>query len=127
MRIEHIALYAKDLEATKDFFVKYFEAQASQLYHNPKSGFSSYFLSFESGARLELMNRPVMEDAPKTVFRTGFSHIAFNLGSAERVDTITARLHEDGFRVINLPRNTGDGYYESCVIDLEGNLIELMV
>ncbi|MBR5559263.1 MAG: VOC family protein [Oscillospiraceae bacterium] len=127
MHIEHVAMYVNDLETVKDFFVKYFGAQPTPFYQNPKSGFKSYFLSFDDGARLELMNRPSMEDAPKALFRTGLSHIAFNLGSTEKVDEMTARMHEDGLRVLHLPRTTGDGYYESCVIDLEGNLIELMV
>ena len=127
MHIEHVAMYVNDLDAVKDFFVKYFEAQPSPFYQNPKSGFQSYFLSFDDGTRLELMNRPTLEDAPKALFRTGLSHIAFNLGSTESVDAMTKRLHDDGFRVLNLPRTTGDGYYESCVIDIEGNLIELMV
>ena len=127
MHIEHVAMYVNDLEAVKEFFEKYFDAKPTPFYQNPQSGFKSYFLSFDDGARLELMNRPTMEDAPKALFRTGLSHIAFNLGSAEKVDEMTKRLHNDGLRVLTLPRTTGDGYYESCVIDLEGNLIELMV
>lgn len=127
MHIEHVAMYANDLDTVKDFFEKYFQAKSTELYQNPKSGFKSYFLSFDDGARLELMNRPSMEDAPKALLRTGFSHIAFNLGSVERVDALTKQMHDDGLCVISLPRTTGDGYYESCVIDLEGNLIELMV
>lgn len=127
MHIEHIAMYVNDLDRVKTFFETYFEASSTQLYQNPKTGFSSYFLSFSDGARLELMNRPSMDDLPKAVRRTGFSHIAFNLGSTEAVDLLTRRLHKDGYHVLSLPRPTGDGYYESCVIDLEGNLIELMV
>ncbi len=127
MHIEHIAMYVNDLDSVKSFFETYFGARSTALYQNPQSGFKSYFLSFDDGARLELMNRPTMEDAPKAILRTGLSHIAFNLGSAEKVDEMTHRLHQDGFRVVSLPRSTGDGYYESCVIDLEGNLIELMV
>ena len=127
MHIEHVAMYANDLDTVKNFFVKYFDAKSTELYQNPKSGFKSYLLSFDDGARLELMNRPSMEDAPKALLRTGFSHIAFNLGSVEAVDALTKQMHDDGLCVINLPRTTRDGYYESCVIDLEGNLIELMV
>lgn len=127
MHIEHIAMYVNDLNSVKSFFETYFGAVSTDLYENPKSGFKSYFLSFDDGARLELMRRPKMEDAPKAILRTGLSHIAFNLGSAEKVDAMTRRLHDDGFSVLSLPRPTGDGYYESCVLDLEGNLIELMV
>ena len=127
MHLEHIAMYVNDLEGVKNFFETYFEATSTELYQNTKTGFRSYFLTFDDGARLELMNRPTMDDLPKAIRRTGFSHIAFNLGSPERVDELTHRLHKAGFHVLSLPRPTGDGYYESCVIDLEGNLIELMV
>ena len=96
-------------------------------YHNKNTDFRSYFLTFEGGARLELMNRPRMEDPEKTLNRTGFAHIAFSLGSREGVDTLTARLKADGYSVISGPRTTGDGYYESCILDREGNQIEITV
>ena len=127
MKIEHIAMYLKDLEAGRDFFVKYFEAKANDGYHNLQTGFRSYFLTFEDGARLELMNKPVMENEKKTINRTGFVHIAFSLGSKERVDALTEKLKSDGYEVISEPRITGDGYYESCILGLEENQIELTV
>ena len=127
MKIEHIAMYVNDLEGAKAFFVTYFGAVSNEGYHNQKTGFRSYFLHFEGGARLELMNRPRMEDAPKPLDRTGFSHMAFSVGSKEAVDELTARLKADGYSVISGPRTTGDGYYESCVIALEGNQIEITV
>ena len=127
MKIEHIAMYVNDLEGAKAFFVTYFGAVSNGGYHNQKTGFRSYFLHFEGGARLELMNRPRMEDPEKTLNRTGFAHIAFSLGSREGVDTLTARLKADGYSVISGPRTTGDGYYESCVVALEGNQIEITV
>lgn len=127
MQIEHIAMYVNDLEKAKDFFVRYFGAKANTLYHNTTTDFRSYFLSFEDGARLEIMHRPDMEDMEKPLTRTGFVHIAFRLGSKEAVDTLTARLKEDGYKVISGPRRTGDGYYESCIVDFEGNQIELTV
>ena len=127
IRIEHTALYVEDLEAARAFFETYLGAASNDGYHNAKTGFRSYFLTFDGGARLELMHRPQMEASPKTPHRTGYAHIAFALGSAEAVDRMTARLRADGYEVISEPRTTGDGYYESCVLDREGNTIELTV
>ena len=127
MRIEHIAMYVKDLEAARDFFVTYFRAIPNEGYHNQRTGFRSYFLRFEDGARLEIMTRPRMEDAPKPLDRTGFSHMAFSVGSKEAVDELTERLNKDGYHVVSGPRTTGDGYYESCVVALEDNQIEITV
>lgn len=127
MRIEHIAMYVKELEKTKDFFVTYFGAAANTGYHNPNTDFRSYFLTFDDGARLELMNRPDMQDIEKGTARTGYIHIAFSVGSRERVDEMTDSLKRNGFPVLNGPRTTGDGYYESCIIDMEGNQIEITV
>lgn len=127
MRIEHIAMYVNDLENARKFFVKYFNAQANQLYHNKKTNFRSYFLTFEDGARLEIMNRPTMEDTEKAVVRTGLIHLAFSVGSREKVDSLTAEFAADGFEVMSSPRVTGDGYYESCIIGFEGNQIEITV
>ena len=125
MRIEHIAMYVNDLEAAKDFFMKYFGAISNEGYHNKTTDFRSYFLGFDDGARLELMKKPQMDDAEKTLNRTGYSHIAFNLGSKEAVDELTERLKNDGYQVISGPRITGDGYYESCIVGIEGNQIEI--
>lgn len=127
MKIEHIALYVNDLAAARDFFVRYFGASSNEGYHNEKTGFRSFFLTFEGGTRLELMTRPAMEDLEKPLTRTGFSHIAFSVGSREQVDALTKRLQTDGFEVVSGPRVTGDGYYESCVVALEGNQIEITV
>ena len=127
MKIEHIALYVNDLEAAKDFFVKYLDAEPNSGYHNAKTGFRSYFLRFADGARLEIMNKPQMADEPKALARTGYAHIAFSLGSREKVDSLTERLKADGYSVVSGPRVTGDGYYESCVVAIEGNQIELTV
>lgn len=125
--IEHLALYVNDLERVRDFFVKYFGASSNEKYQNPRTGFSSYFLSFDEGARLELMHRGDMEDLPKPLYRTGYNHLAFSLGSQEKVDELTARLQADGFEVVSGPRTTGDGYYESALLAVEGNLLELTV
>jgi len=127
MKIEHIAMYVSDLEAAKQFFIRYLGATANEGYHNRKTDFRSYFLSFDGGARLELMHRPNMDDPEKTIERTGFIHIAFSVGSKEAVDALTAKLQNDGYQVISGPRTTGDGYYESCIIGIEGNQIEITV
>ena len=127
MRIEHIAMYVNDLEATRDFFVRYFNAESNEGYHNKATGFRSYFLSFEDGARLEIMKKPTMEDYEKTLSRTGYAHIAFSLGSKAAVDVLTEKMKHDGYQLISGPRTTGDGYYESCIIGMEGNQIEITV
>ena len=127
MKIEHIAMYVTDLEAARDFFRTYFQAVSNEGYHNKTTNFRSYFLSFGDGARLEIMHKPQMEDAPKTLNRTGLAHIAFSVGSKEAVDALTRRLKEDGYDIISGPRTTGDGYYESCIVALEDNQIEITV
>jgi lactoylglutathione lyase len=127
MKIEHIAMYVNDLEKARSFFMQYLGARSNEGYHNPKTDFRSYFLSFDDGARLEIMNKPGMKDEEKAQARTGYIHIAFSLGSKERVDALTKKLREDGYEVISGPRTTGDGYYESCMIGIEGNQIELTV
>lgn len=127
MHIEHVAMYVNDLERAKDFFVRYFGASANDGYHNRTTDFRSYFLSFDDGARLELMHKPDMEDLQKPLARTGFVHIAFSLGSREAVDRLSEALRADGYEIISGPRVTGDGYYESCMVDVEGNQIELTV
>ena len=127
MKIEHIAMYVNDLESARDFFVKYLDAVPNDGYHNPKTDFRSYFLSFGDGARLEIMNKPKMEDGASPLARTGYIHIAFSLESKEQVDFLTQQMKNDGYEVVSGTRTTGDGYYESCVIGIEGNQIELTV
>ena len=123
--IEHIALYAADLEEVRGFFVKYLGGVSSSGYFNPQTGFRSYFISFEDGALLEIMNRPELCDEPKNPVRTGYAHIAFSVGSREKVDELTERLRADGYEVLSGPRITGDGYYESCIAAVEENIIEI--
>ena len=127
MKIEHIAMYVNDLDAAKDFFVKYFDAQANDGYYNKSTDFKSYFLTFEDGARLEIMNNPDIKDLEKDATRTGYIHIAFSVGSKEKVDRLTEQLKSVGYDVISGPRTTGDGYYESCIIGIEDNLVEITV
>lgn len=127
MKIEHIAIYTEDLEMAKDFFTRYFGATSNELYHNPKTGFRSYFLSFGGDTRLEIMSAPGLKDADGDHLRIGPNHIAFSVGSKEAVDALTYQLKSDGYRVVSSPRTTGDGYYESCVEIFENNLIEITV
>lgn len=127
MMIEHVAMYVKDLENTKAFFESYLNGRSNDGYHNENTGFRSYFISFDSGARLEIMKKPNMSDESKDAARTGYSHIAFSVGSKEKVDELTEQIKAAGYEVASGPRTTGDGYYESCIVAIEGNLIELTV
>jgi len=127
MKIDHFAMYVNDLEAVKDFFVRYFNAVSNEMYHNKKTDFKSYFLSFEDGSRLEIMTRPGLVDEQKNPLRCGFIHLAMSVGSKEKVDTLTETLRNDGYQLASGPRTTGDGCYESCFYGLENNLIEITV
>ncbi len=127
MYIEHLAIWCKDLEGMKEFYVKYFKAVANKQYHNPKNKFFSYFLHFEKGPRLELMKMPGIPDNLNDVMKqfTGLIHFALSVGSAEKVNELTERFRKDGIRIVGEPRKTGDGYYESVILDTEGNRIEI--
>lgn len=127
MKVEHIAMYVNDLEKARDFFVKYFNAVSNTGYHNKTTNFRSYFLTFDDGARIELMCHPDMQDTEKGIRRTGLIHIAFSVGSKEKVDELTQILKNDGYKVLSGPRRTGDGYYESCIAGIEGNQIEITI
>lgn len=127
MIIEHVAMYVNDLENARAFFMKYLGAQSNDGYHNLNTDFRSYFLTFGDGARLELMHRPDMSDTEKHLNRTGYAHIAFRLDSRTQLEELTQRLSEDGYPIISGPRTTGDGYYESCILAIEGNQIELTI
>lgn len=125
MRIDHIALCVRDLEAMRDFYIKYFGAVAGELYHNPRTGLRAYFLTFDGETRVELMQKP--DALPGGVeLREGWAHLSFTLGSRGAVDAATERLRAAGCAVESGPRVTGDGYYESCLLDPEGNRVELM-
>jgi len=126
MKIEHVAMYVDDLEKSKDFFIKYFNCQTNDLYHNQKTGFKSYFLSFEEGSRLELMHKENLESKQVKDY-LGYAHIALSVGSKERVDELAKKLNEDGYKIISGPRTTGDGYYECAILGIENNLIEITV
>ncbi len=128
MRIEHIALWTSDLESAKDFFVEFFGGMPGNKYVNPKTNFHSYFLTFEDGARLELMQIPDRsEKAPLNEQYWGYSHVAFSVGSEKAVDELTEKARQKGFKVVREPCRTGDGYYESCIQDADNNMIEITV
>lgn len=127
MKIEHIAIWAKDIEALKEFYIKYFGAVSNEKYINRKNVFSSYFLVFESGARLEIMQMPTIPDSVNDPYKqfTGFIHLAISVGSEDRVTSLTNELANDGYEILDGPRKTGDGYYESTVLDPEKNRLEI--
>lgn len=125
MRIDHIALYCRDLENMRQFFERYFDARSSQKYHNQKTGFSSYFLSFNEGStRLEIMSRPDVT-TPSHPMSLGWSHVSLAVGNRRQVNTLTRLLASDGYQTLSGPRTTGDGYYESCILGPENLKIEL--
>jgi lactoylglutathione lyase len=127
MRIEHVAIWTTDLARCKNFYSSYFGATAGPTYLNPAKGFESCFLSFADGARLEAMTTttlPLVGLSPG-VQRLGLTHLAISVGSERLVDQLTQRLRDDGIAVVDGPRRTGDGYYESVIIDPDGNRIEI--
>lgn len=128
-RIEHVAIWTENLEQLADFYGKYFGAIAGDKYVNPTKGFESRFLSFAGGARIEIMKssmlNPVKDE--RGAHRMGYAHLAVSVGSAQSVDALTNRLKQDGFEVVDGPRQTGDGYYESVVLDPDGNRVEITV
>ncbi len=127
MRIDHIAIWAEDIELLREFYTRYFEMHSGEMYFNPKRNFSSYFLSFENErTRIEIMNIPDMDSPSSRGNLKGLAHFAISTGSKETVNVLTERLRNNGYRVISEPRTTGDGYYESAVADPEGNHVEIV-
>ena len=127
MHIEHIALWTDQLEPLVAFYETYFDAAAQPKYINPKTHFESVFLTFESGARIEIMHKPELGARPTEAQPLGYAHLAFSVGSREEVERLTQRLAADGHPVIGQPRVTGDGYFESLILDPDGNRIEITV
>jgi lactoylglutathione lyase len=128
MTLEHVAIWTKDLEKLKNYYTRYFNARPNDKYINAKNNFESYFLSFESGARLELMSRP---DVPPNTNDTinkqclGIIHLAFGVATIEEVNKKAQELQTDGFKILSGPRKTGDGYYEFETLDPDDNRIEV--
>lgn len=129
MTISHIAIYCRDIEACRTYYEKYFGAQSGPRYHNPAKSFTSYFLTFDSGPRLELMTTPHLtpRQTPHTGLQAGYAHLSIAVGSQAAVDRYAAMLTADGHTVLDGPRVTGDGYYELQTCDPEGNIIEITV
>ena len=132
MKIEHVAIWVKDIDKVCEFYRKYFGGVVQPLYHNPTKRFTSRFVTFESGARLEVMHRPDIGGDVETsrmfhVEHLGFAHLSFSVGSKEDVDHLTQQMSDDGITIVGEPRTTGDGYYESVVLDPEGNRVEITV
>ena len=126
MRIDHAALFCRDLEQMRQFFIEYFDARSNEQYHNPRTGLRTYILSFTEGStRLELMLRPDVQDADPSQPAIGYVHLSFAVGSRKGVELLTRRLAADGYTVTSGPRTTGDGYYESCILGPEGIQIEV--
>ncbi len=127
MRINHIAIWTKDLEAMKQFYMKYFNMQSSEKYINTKKNFSSYFLSFDDSAtKIEIMHRPdISAQKGDKGMNHGLTHISISVGSKEKVNELTEQLRSDGYEIKGEARTTGDGFYESVVLDCEGNSIEI--
>jgi lactoylglutathione lyase len=148
MKIEHVAIWVKDIDNVCEFYRKYFGGVVQPLYHNPAKQFTSRFITFDDGARLEIMHRPDINVGTLTESKSnilGFGnvhtsvaaaltlrmfhveqfHLAFSVGSKEEVDRLTQQMSDDGITIVGQPRTTGDGYYESVVLDPEGNRIEI--
>ncbi len=126
MYIDHIAIYTNNLERLKDFYTKYFSGRANNKYHNEKTGLQTYFISFDGGARLELMQKPDLTGLDKSRSSDGLIHLSFCVGSREKVDELTQILIKDGYALKSGPRETGDGYYESGILDPDSNEVEIM-
>lgn len=127
IKIDHIAIWTKDLEKVKDFYVRHFDMVCSEKYHNPAKQFTSFFLSFRKGnVRIELMHRPDIHDfMGKKGMVQGMAHFAVSVGSKESVNQLTDRLRAENVHIESEPRTTGDGFYESVILDIEGNCIEI--
>jgi putative acetyltransferase len=126
MYITHIAIWTRDLEAMKAFYTRYFNGISNEKYINPIKKFESYFIRFDDGAQLELMRKQSVDKPTDSEERLGLTHFAFKLSSKEEVVALTERLRSDGFLIVGEPRTTGDGFFESVVLDVEGNRIELV-
>ncbi|MEP6750905.1 MAG: VOC family protein [Bacteroidota bacterium] len=129
MKVEHLAVWTNQLDVMKAFYTAFFGARPNELYHNPQKQFSSYFLSFDDGARLELMQMPGIPINSNDTIRqsTGLIHFAICTGSKEEVDALTEKIRASGFTVLGEPRWTGDGYYESVILDPDNNRVEITI
>lgn len=128
MKIEHLAIWVDDIELLRQFYLTYFDVCCNDKYINPKRNYTSYFLSFgEEKSRIELMHIPDKQEPVSRGQMKGLAHFAISVGSKGAVDTLTERLRKDGYTITGEPRTSGDGYYESVVLDPEGNSIEITI
>jgi lactoylglutathione lyase len=129
LKINHVAIWTNQLEAMKTFYCQYFKGKAGHKYHNKRKEFESYFISFDEGARIELMTMPdiVELEAHQLLSCLGLAHFALSVGSEMEVIRITEKLRSDGYVIASEPRVTGDNYYESVVLDPDGNCVEITV
>lgn len=127
MKIEHVAIWVKDLEKMRVFYETYFDGKSNEKYRNEKKSFESYFISFDSGTRLELMQMPNIPDSKNDIYKQfiGLIHFAISVENTQTVDALTEKLGNDGYEIVGQPRWTGDGYYESVILDPEKNRIEI--
>jgi len=129
MKLEHIAIWTDNIELLRNYYVSFFDGQSNEMYINPKTQFQSYFIAFESGARLEIMSMPNIPDNTNDTINAqhkGIIHIAFSVDSKQEVDAKAALLQTNGFELLNGPRVTGDGYYEFVTLDPDKNRIEVI-
>ena len=124
VKITHVAVYAVDIEKTREYFEKYFGGTSNSIYKNSK-GFSSYFITFDNNVRLEVMGHVYLNKHTIKDMQNGYSHIAFSVGDKETVINLTNQIINDGYELYSPPRLTGDGYFESCVADPDGNRVEI--
>lgn len=128
MRIDHIAVWTYDLESLRNFYMHYFDASAGEIYYNHSKEFRSYLLRFDGDCSIEVMEMPNISKSRNDPMKqfTGITHFAIKVGSKPEVDRLTELIREDGFKVVGEPRNTGDGYYESIILDPDGNRVEIV-
>lgn len=125
MQLTHIAIWTNELERSREFYVTYFGGKSNEKYVNLKKGFASYFITFEGGASLEIMQRVDVTEEREGLF-IGLAHFAFSVGSKENVNNMIELFRKDGYTVLGEPRTTGDGFYEGAVADPDGNIVEII-
>ncbi|RIH62959.1 glyoxalase/bleomycin resistance/extradiol dioxygenase family protein [Mariniphaga sediminis] len=128
MRISHVAIWTYNLEGLRNFYMHYFDASSSEIYYNHSKEFSSYFLLFDGDCSLEIMEMPKLSKSKNDPMKhyTGLAHFAIKVGTKTEVDRLTKLIRNDGFKIMTEPRTTGDGFYESTVLDPDGNRVEIV-
>ena len=127
MKIHHIAIWTFRLEELREFYIRYFNGTSNEKYINPKKGFESYFIYFDDGAALELMSRTDVQNTPIEENKLGITHFALSFQSKEDVLRTTEQLRSDGYTIAGEPRTSGDGYFESVILDPDGNRADTLL